>query len=247
MDISVNKKLAIIKTGGTYNFIKNSLGDFDKMIINKLSLPEESIKIYSIYEDEFLPKFDEICGVIITGSHSMVTDLEPWSIRLESWLRKISEFNIPVLGICYGHQVIARAFGGDVNYHADGHEIGSAKIFMTQAGEQDPLMGILPSQFDAYVAHSQSVIKLPKGATLLAGNNFEKTQAFVIKNSIWGVQFHPEFTSYIINAYIDTSSAKLIKEGFNIEALKAAVIEKENDFGTKLLRRFVELIETQYV
>lgn len=242
MDISENKKLVIIKTGGTYNFIKKSFGDFDQMIIKKLSMPEESIKICSIHEDEFLPKVDEICGVIITGSHSMVTDLEPWSIRLESWLRKISEFNIPVLGICYGHQVIARAFGGVVNYHPDGREVGTAKVFMTQAGEQDLLMGILPSQFDAYVAHSQSVIKLPEGATLLAGNNFEKTHAFVIKDSIWGVQFHPEFTANITNAYIDTSSAKLINEGFNVEALKAAVIEKENDFGTRLLRRFVELI-----
>ncbi|UZW15396.1 glutamine amidotransferase [Clostridium pasteurianum] len=240
MIYSKNKKIHIIKTGETYKCISSKFGDFEDMIINKLSLSIENVAVWPVYKDKILPDFEDIDAVIITGSHSMVTDFEDWSLYLADWIKKLSYKDIPMLGICYGHQLIAQAFGGVIGYHPHGGEFGSVNILLTENGKQDSLFNIMPDKFYGNVAHLQSVIKLPPMARVLAGNEFEKNHAFVINERIWSVQFHPEFNADILNAYIDESKAILEKNGHDIEVLKQSVVE--NDLGTKLLKRFIELI-----
>jgi GMP synthase - Glutamine amidotransferase domain len=240
MYLSKAKRIHIIKTGKTYECINSRFGDFDDMITQKLGIPTENIAVWPIYEKDMLPAVEDISAVIITGSHSMVTDNEVWSIKLGEWLRKLSELSIPILGICYGHQLLAQAFGGVVNYHPKGPEFGTVNIYTTVEGKKDPLLGAMPDIFPGHAAHSQSIIQLPDDAVVLARNEFENNHAFVINKNIWGVQFHPEFNSGIIKAYIDSASDRLKQLGYDVEALKKNVVD--SDVGTKLLRRFIELI-----
>jgi GMP synthase (glutamine-hydrolysing) len=162
---------------------------------------------------------------------------------LAEWLRSIPAELLPVLGICYGHQLLAHAFGGEVGYHPQGVEIGEVGIELTEEGRKDQLLGCLPSSFPGYVTHAQTVIKLPVGAKLLAKNDFEPHHAFVIRDSMWGVQFHPEFTAAITRAYIDKQKPKLIQAGYDINKLLDNV--QERGYGRALLRRFLELVRSR--
>jgi GMP synthase (glutamine-hydrolysing) len=167
------KKVLIIKTGTTHPLIKEKHGVFEDFIINQGEIQKDRVIVSAVYKNEALPDINSIDSIIITGSHSMVTDKEDWSVKLSEWINEISKYNIPTLGICYGHQLLCQAFGGIVGYHPKGIEKGTVNIELTEEGKKDKLLGILPSPFLGHVSHSQSVIKLPEKAILLAKNDFE--------------------------------------------------------------------------
>lgn len=236
------KKLLIIKTGTSYPSILERYGDFDEQIIRAIGKPKSDVAVCPVYEQTQLPHWTDISGAIITGSHSMVTDHSEWSLYVTEWLQKAYNA-VPILGICYGHQLLAKAFGGIVNYHPGGVEQGGAPIRLTEAGKKDPLLGVLPERFPAFVAHSQTVLELPPNARLLAENDFEPHHAFALGDKTWGVQFHPEFTADIAHAYIDEGKGYLQAKGCEIYELHRSV--PEHSSAKRLLERFVELLENE--
>jgi GMP synthase (glutamine-hydrolysing) len=235
------RKLLIIKTGTTFPFIRDRYGDFEDHILRQIEVPDKDVVVASVYNNKILPNLQDISAIMITGSHSMVTDQEEWSVALADWLRSIRNVSIPILGICYRHQLLAHAFGGSVAYHPKGEEIGSVKIDLTADGIQDTLLGILPETFLGYVSHAQTVVALPPGAKLLAKNNFEPHHSFLIHDRIWGVQFHPEFNQGITSSYLESQREDLVKEGKDVESLARSIIE--HDYGKKLLQQFLNLAD----
>ena len=141
-----------------------------------------------------------------------------------------------MLGVCYGHQLIAWTFGGAVGFHAGGREIGTVDIRSSEQVGNDILFSNMPRQFKAQVSHQQTVTELPEGAIHLAGNAFEPNQAFRLGPNIWGVQFHPEFTAEIMRTYIEHRAAAIAEEGLDVAQLLAKVTETE--FASIPLRRF---------
>lgn len=232
-------KILIIKTGSTFKSIHKKYGDFEDFIINQLDIPRDNVVTCAVYKENFIPNIENFSGVIITGSHSMVTDKEDWSTYAVNWLRDSSTKDIPILGICYGHQLIAEAFGGLVDYHPKGSEVGTVDVTLTAEGERDLLLGVLPKTFPAHVAHSQTALKPPLNASILAYNNFEPHHAFCINKCIWGVQFHPEFNADVSRMYIDYQKIDLIKNGYDFDKLYESV--KDHDYGKLLLKRFLDI------
>ncbi len=233
------KRLLIIKTGTTFPSIRRAYGDFDDMIINQAGLPPGDVMVSAVYKYEPLPDLRDVSAIIITGAHAMVTDYDDWLIHLSQWLRDIIHESVPVLGICYGHQLLAQALGGRVDYHPKGKEIGTVSIDLTEQGKTDPLLSALPETFLGHVTHAQTVITLPAEGRLLAKNDYEKHHAFSINENIWGVQFHPEFNAAITRAYIDEQKERLVEEGYDLDQLHDSV--REHKYGKLLLRRFIEL------
>ncbi len=236
------KMLYIIKTGTTFPAILKQYGDFEEFIIRQADLDHQQAVVIDVTKNMPLPKTRQLGGVIITGSHSMVTDREVWSVTLGQWLRTLKDPGIPVLGICYGHQLLGQAFGGEVGYHPDGAEMGTVGISLTEKGWSDPLLNCLPAEFCGHVAHSQTVLKLPPNAVLLARNEYEHHQAFSLYGHIWGVQFHPEFNAGITHAYIEAQRDMLLQKGYDIKQLHDTV--REHEYGKQLLKRFVEIVES---
>jgi len=215
-------KLLIIKTGVSNKSIIKKCGDCDYRIAKYAGIPYKDIIVTSVYENTIPVLMDEVSAIIITGSSSMVTDLEPWSITTLQWLKDIIHKEIPILGICYGHQLLALTMGGTVDYHELGEESGEVEIHLTEEGKKDPLLGVLPLKFSAYASHSQTVTKLPENAQILAKNNFEASHAVRFGKKIWGVQFHPEYVDGCICDSVD-----------------------ENSYGGILLKRFLEIAGVQ--
>ena len=235
------KKLLILKMGDTLKSISSKYGEFDDHIITKCNIEKSQVIIVDCQNKETMPSIDEVKGIIITGSHSMVTDYETWSVNVSNWLKKIVNTDIPVLGICYGHQLLADMLGGQVGYNPKGMEVGACEITLSEDGKCDKLFSILPDKFKGYEAHSQSVLKLPIEAKILAYNEHDAIQAFSYKNHIWGTQFHPEFFKGTVKEYIKYEKDSLVDSGKNYEEIYNEV--KEYNYGDMLLNQFIKIIK----
>lgn len=232
------KNIVILKTGSSFPETRRTFGDFDEWIMAYAGLTSEETRVIEAFSDDKFPTDNCFCGVIITGSHAMVTDGDEWIARASQWIMQMVELQMPVLGICFGHQLLAHAMGGDVGYHAGGREVGTVGVFLTPEGVEDSLLGGMPEVFPAHATHVQTVTRLPRGAIRLASNSFEPHHAFRIGTCAWGVQFHPEFSVEVMHAYIDHQRDALPGVGCVARTLKACV--KETAAANSLLKRFTD-------
>ena len=230
------KKLYIIKCGSTFDSIKNDFKDFEHWIIDKFENKDKNIVIINAQENERLPILTKNDAVILTGSHSMVTHEESWSLEVEKWLPKLIKDEVPLLAICYGHQLLAKSLGGVSGYHENGIEIGSVDINLKENAKDDKIFSKLQNSFKAHTIHSQTVIKLPKNATRLAFNNHDKNHAFRVGNYAWGVQFHPEFDKNIMNLYI-----KEVAKKKDLDVEKLSSFSENTNVATAILKEFERL------
>ena len=230
------KAFVIIKTGSTFSAVRQRFGDFEEWMIKGCCLTNAEVPIIDVMEGEDLPPVEDLSGAIITGSPAMATDRAEWMNNLALWITRAVENNVPLLGVCFGHQILAQAMGGSVDYHPEGREIGTVEIKLTEEGRRDPLLGHLPEAFTAHVTHAQTVTRLPSNALRLAGNPFEIHHAFRLGEDAWGVQFHPEFTADIMHAYVSEHAEALSNQGRDVVALKAAI--GPTQAANALLKRF---------
>jgi len=128
-----------------------------------------------------------IDGVVISGSQTSVYDDHDWIHELTAWVRTLKRAAVPMLGICWGHQFLAQAFGGRVVDMGE-YEIGYREI--EHRGSSRLFEGI-DTPMTAFETHSDRVAELPSGAIELARNEYG-IQAFRLGAS-YGVQFHPEY------------------------------------------------------
>ena len=129
----------------------------------------------------------EFDAVVITGSRSSVYWDEEWIGPLVDYVAEAHDRGLPILGVCYGHQVLAAALDGRVESMGE-YELGYREV--TRTGDDELLAGI-PETFTAFTAHSDAVTELPPGAELLAENDYG-IHAFR-RGRAWGIQFHPEY------------------------------------------------------
>ncbi|MDD5717290.1 MAG: glutamine amidotransferase [Sulfuricurvum sp.] len=234
------KTICIVKTGSTFPETRADFDDFEEWIIRRLDSKRSTPFTVNVQAGEPLPELNQCDGVILTGSHSMVTDEDAWSHQTAQWLRDVVHQEIPLLAICYGHQLLAKALGGVSDYHPNGMEIGTVEIFSTDNVQDDPLFCELPERLFAHTIHSQTVLTLPSGAVRLAYNSHDENHAFRIGKCAWGVQFHPEFTQAIMNSYIE----EVAQTGKFDEDKKLLLLEQsqETEESNALLKKFESLI-----
>lgn len=234
------KSIYVIKTGQTFKNTKEKLGDFEDWVLRSIGDTAIDVKIIDVLNGDLLPEVHNLAGAIITGSHSMVTEELLWSVNLEKWIKKMVSLEIPLFGICYGHQLIAKALGGISGYHNQGKEIGTVDIHVVESIKEDPLFKDAPSYFKAHTTHAQTVLQLPKNSVVLAKNDHEAHHIVRFDNVIWGVQFHPEYDKNIMIEYIKEQSSELLSLDFDIDMLLREV--QETAYCNTLLSRFVRFV-----
>jgi len=233
-------RVLIVKTGSTLPAIRSRRGDFEAWIARGMGLAPAQVDVVAVAEGGALPDPGEPAGVVVTGSSSMVSAREPWSERAGAWLAGAVREGTPVLGICYGHQLLAHALGGRVGPNPLGREIGTIRLQLEPEAKGDALLGALPESAHAHTTHLESVLELPSGARRLAGSETDPNQAFAVGERSWGVQFHPEFDADVMRGYLEGRRELLRQEGMDAERLLAEV--RETPEAASLLRRFAELL-----
>ena len=232
--------LLIVKTGTTLFPIAARQGDFEDWITAGMGIDPQSVMVASVFEGAELPEPTDLAGVVVTGSAAMVSHREPWSERTARWIRTAVECATPLLGVCYGHQLLAHALGGRVGPNPLGREIGTIDVRLEGNAARDELLTGFPGSLRIHVSHVESVLELPSGAMRLGASEGDPNAVFSFGAASWGVQFHPEFCADVMSGYIQERRDLLRAEGIDADERLGGVQDCPD--GTALLRRFAELI-----
>jgi len=235
------KQITLIKTGGTIPEIKQHYGDFEDWFAAGLGVTD--VQQVDVFRNQPLPALEETAGIVITGSAAMVSHREDWSEETAQWLKQAVDAGLPVLGVCYGHQLLAHALGGKVGPNPNGRQIGTVTTKSLEASMSDPLLGHLPQEYSSQTSHSESVLELPPNAQRLATSPLDDNFAIRFAEKVWGVQYHPEFSAPVMSKYINYRSDALREEGLNPDELLAKITDTEQ--ALSVLRRFSELVKAQ--
>jgi len=234
-------ELVVVKAGTTEPALRARRGDFEDWIRAGIQFPASRVRVVDVREGEALPDLAGVLGVVVTGSPALVSEREPWSVEAEAWLRPVVGAGLPVLGICYGHQLLGQALGGRVGPNPRGREMGTVTVDLGEAVRLgDPLLGGFPARVTVQATHVESVLRLPPGATRLGSNAAEANHALRYGRRAWGVQFHPEFDADIMRVYVEERAEVLRAEGFDPDRL--ARDTQDSSVGLALLRRFGEIL-----
>jgi GMP synthase (glutamine-hydrolysing) len=234
------KALLVIKTGDAIPSISAKRRDFETWIAAGAGLSLADVEVVRVFQGEALPEPESVPGVIVTGSPSMVTDRHLWSENTARWLARAVELDKPVLGICYGHQLLAHALGGEVRFNPRGREIGTVDVRLTSGAKNDPLFGTFSDLLHLPVAHRQAVVRVPPQASVIGTSALDPNHVIRYGSAAWGVQCHPEFDANIVRAYIDASRDNMLQEGLDPEAIWHSATDTAD--GTFILRRFTEIV-----
>jgi GMP synthase (glutamine-hydrolysing) len=180
------------------------------------------------------PEDPEVFDALVVFGGSMHVDQEerhPWLPAQHDLVRAAADSGQPLLGVCLGGQLIARAMGGHVG-PASRPEIGWHQVELTPEGEADPVLGALPTTFDALEWHSYA-FEPPPGAVLLAHSPV-CAQGFRLGATTWGVQFHPEATRAMLERW------RAVSEG-SAPPVELEPIHRWNELGRRLANAFFDL------
>lgn len=234
------KKFTMIRTGELGPDLTKKTGDMHELYAKGMGIDKNDIEVYTVYDAFQLPDIDKTYPLLITGSPALITDHDDWSLKTGDFVLEAHRRGIPMISMCYGHQLVAYAFGGEVGFHPTG-EYGTLKLYLTEDGKKDILFGVLPEEFYAQATHINTVTRLPEGAKLTCYSKDEPTHGFSFEENVWGVQFHPEFTPEVIKGIIEAGKEDLASRGHDIQALLDGVA-KDNKYGEIILRRFRDLV-----
>ncbi|MDX2417882.1 MAG: glutamine amidotransferase [Xanthomonadales bacterium] len=232
------KQIALIKTGCTIEQIKPRHGDFEDWFAHGLGVAD--LLQIDVFRQQPLPPPETLAGIVVTGSPAMVSDRLDWSERTAQWLQQAVKKDIPVLGVCYGHQLLAHALGGRAGPNPAGRQIGTVSAQIIDNVEDDPLLGHLPNRFSAQSSHSEVVLELPTDATRLATSPLDDNFAIRFAKNAWGIQFHPEFSAPVTMDYIRYRADDLREEGLNPQELLDRT--RDTKEAKSVLPKFAELV-----
>jgi GMP synthase (glutamine-hydrolysing) len=233
-------RVLVLQTGTTLPQLAARRGDFAAWFVRTAALSRYDVEVVRVDRDETLPSAQRFAAILVTGSASMVTERAAWSERSAAWLAAaVQDTAAPVLGICYGHQLLAHGLGGCVDWNPRGRQIGTKTLETTPQAVGDPVLGGAGTEVRAQTTHQQSVVAPPPGAQVLASSALDPHQALRFGERAWGFQFHPEFSAGVMAGYIRGRRERLVSEG-----LDPAVLLREcgpAPQARRLLRRFVQL------
>lgn len=183
-----------------------------------------------------LPTLAELAGVIVTGSAASVYEGLPWMLRAAAYLRELVSGDVPLLGICFGHQLLGEALGGRVARNPNGREIGTHELELFTG---EAVFGEGPRML-VNTTHVDSVVQLPPGAERFGRTALEPNAAVKFGPSAWGVQYHPEVDAEVMRHYVRARRDLLEREAFDPVELERAARETPEAAG--VIARFLQLV-----
>lgn len=186
-------KIGILEADQLSEELRTKFGSYGDMfqtllhsVDKRLSLPR-----YPVTESSYPEQIDDCDAYLITGSKSGIYDGSPWIKQLQEYVIALAERQKKLVGICFGHQLIAQALGGQAQKSDKGWGVGLATstVYVTK-----PWMDPARESFAIIASHQDQVTALPPQAELIAGNDFCAYGSYQIGNQILTFQGHPEFT-----------------------------------------------------
>jgi GMP synthase-like glutamine amidotransferase len=186
--------------------------------------PQLKFQTFNVAMGQLPKKVDECKGWIISGSPKGAYDIEQWVVDLGNFVKQCHESQTKLVGICFGHQLIAQYLGGKTEKSAKGWGVG---IQACNVIENTDWMNPRMSQVSMIYSHQDQVVKLPPGATLLAESSFCPHQMFSVGKHIFSIQGHPEFTPAFAKSRLDSRVEAVGKERYE-QAVASLTLPTQN-------------------
>ena len=230
------KNVLILKAGTAAHSVRVGAGDYDRWFLRALGSADRRFRVVQADQRERLPgRVRDHDAILVTGSPGSMVEPEAWMLRMGEYLRDAAEQRVPVLGVCFGHQVLGHVCGGKVRRSARGRELGTVTCELTAEGREDPLFDGVPARFDVQATHEDVVEEGSGEMEILATNAHTDNQAFRVGRYIRAVQFHPEVDAATMRALIESRAAQL--EAARVRVLLAGI--RPTPYGTKILENFL--------
>ena len=185
-------KIGILLVGRASEDLVDEYGTYAEMLIALINTGEQvfEFKTFNILDDEFPKDHLECDGWIVTGSPHGVYEDHSWIPTVSQLINNVYEANLPIFGVCFGHQLIAQALGGHVEKSEKGWGLG---LHTYQVNNKPDYMSNLSEEVTLNICHQDQVLRPPQGATVYAKSEFCENAGFYIKDKVLTMQAHPEF------------------------------------------------------
>lgn len=193
-------KIGILQTGHSPDELRDDLGDYGQMFPRLLGGQGFDFETWSVVDGVFPEDIYQADGWLITGSKHGAYEDHDWIAPLEDFIRETYADGRPMVGVCFGHQVIAQALGGKVEKFAGGWSVG-----LTDYDFQGRKLAL-----NAW--HQDQVTEIPHGAKVIGSSDFCRNAALVYDDRIWSIQPHPEFGHDFIDGLLRTRGKGVVPE-----------------------------------
>lgn len=199
-------RIGILQTGLAPEALAPEMGDYPDMFARLLDGHGFTFRTWKVVEGDFPASVHDADGWLITGSRHGVYEDHPWIPPLEQFIRDSFAQRVPVVGICFGHQIVAQAMGGKVERYAGGWAVGAT----------DYDFGGETIRLNAW--HRDQVVQAPPGAKVIAANDFCSNAALLYDDRALTVQAHPEFRPEFVDGLMRTRGKGLVPDEVMAEA-----------------------------
>jgi len=219
-------RIGILKTDSVREEFQSEFGDYPAMFRAMLLASADDVVIefhdYDVQQGEYPASLDECDGYLITGSRESVYDDQPWIHRLAEFVRQLDAERHKLVGICFGHQLIAHVLGGETRAADVGWAVGVQETQVVS-----PTQWMLPyrERFGLLSSHKDQVVRLPERAEVFASTALCPYSGFTIGDHILTFQGHPEFSKGYSRALMDLRRELLGEPRYStgVESLGAPV------------------------
>ncbi|MCV6614270.1 MAG: gamma-glutamyl-gamma-aminobutyrate hydrolase family protein [Cellvibrionaceae bacterium] len=215
--------IGVLKTDDVRPQLVDKFGEYPEMFANLLQAVEPSFEFrsYEVQRGELPASVDEVDAYLITGSKTSVYEDQQWIRDTEAFLRKAHAAKKKMLGICFGHQLLAQALGGKTIKAEQGWGLGVHHYQLTESATQ---YGQAGEDFSMLVSHQDQVVENIPGATVLASSDFCPNAMIAVDDHILSFQAHPEFSKDYSEALL-----KLRREVFGEDNTEKALASLSDD------------------
>jgi GMP synthase (glutamine-hydrolysing) len=220
-------RIGILQTGRSPDELRDQHGDYDGMFRRLLDGKGLEFATYAVLDGVLPASVHDAEGWLITGSRFGVYEDHDWIPRLENFLREAYAQSVPIVGICFGHQILAQALGGKVEKFAGGWSVGSVSYNLDG----------FPDGARVLAWHQDQVIEPPADATVVGSTPFCRYAALAYGERAYSIQPHPEFDARFVADLIEARRAILPEEiaqqarqGLDLETSSSEIAERITTF-----------------
>ena len=182
---------------------------------------------------------DRYDAALVFGGSAQVDEPLAWLEPERNLIGELMIAGTPTLGVCLGAELVVQVAGGEVG-PARHREIGWHEVELTNSGERDPLLGVMPRRFAAFQWHSYG-FRLPPSGSALAHGPDDAIQAARIGDATWGIQFHAEVNAAIVEDWIEEDGGRECTDPAALRDQTAANLPRWTAQGRALCSRFLEI------